>query len=76
MIARLQAWLAAIGLALALAMGAWLKGRSAARAEAQAREDEVYRKTRGRIDAINTDGLSDDDVTDRLRDHAKRPRDL
>ena len=49
MIARLQAWLAAIGLALALALGAWLKGRSAARSEAQAREDEEYRKTRGAI---------------------------
>lgn len=77
MIARLQAWLAALGLALALALGAWLKGRARGRHEAQAREDQDYRRTRERIDHAATDDLSDDAVRERLQRHARKwPRDL
>lgn len=77
MIARIQAWLAALGVALLGIGAAWLRGRSAGRTEAQARQDQEYRETRGRIDAVqDAEHASDDDVARRLREHAKRPRDL
>jgi hypothetical protein len=74
MIARIKGWLAAIGLALVSVLGAWLKGRSRGRADAQAREDAAYRETRERIDHAgnDVDSASDADVDRRLRDHAKR----
>lgn len=77
MIARIQAWLAALGVALLGIGAAWLRGRSAGRGEAKARDDKAYRETRGRIDAVESnEHASDDDVARRLRDHAKRARDL
>lgn len=65
-------WLIGALAALAGVIGAWLNGRSQGRADAKARQDADYRKTRERMDAVSTDGLSDDDVAERLRDHAKR----
>ena len=70
----MTAWLIGALVALAGVIGAWLKGRSQGRADAQAREDRAYRNTRDRIDHAgnDVDGASDDDVARRLRDHAKR----
>ncbi|MTH33073.1 hypothetical protein GL279_00475 [Paracoccus limosus] len=71
MLARIQAWLAALGVALAAVLGAWLRGRSQGKADAQARQDKAYRETRGKIDAVEDHGkLSDADVRERLRKHA------
>lgn len=73
MIARLQAWLAVAGAAVAAIIAAWLKGRSQGRADAKARQDADYRETRERMDAVSTDDLDDAAVADRLRQHVKRP---
>ena len=71
MLARIQAWLAALGIALAAILGAWLRGRSAGKADAQARQDKAYRDTREKIDAVEDPGkLSDADVREQLRKHA------
>lgn len=72
MISRIQAWLAALGVALAAILGAWLRGRSQGKADAQARQDADYRETRGRIDDAgkDVDSLSDADIRERLRKHA------
>ena len=66
-------WLIGALAALAGVIGAWLKGRSQGRADAKARQDADYRKTRERMDAVSTDGLDDAAVADRLRQHVKRP---
>lgn len=78
MFGKLQAWLAALGVALLGIGAAWLRGRSQGNADAAARDDKAYRETRERIDnATNdNDGLSDGAVRDRLREHAKRAGDL
>ena len=72
MIARLQAWLAVAGAAVAAIIAAWLKGRSQGRADAKARQDADYRKTRERIDHAGNDAHSIDDgeLDRRLHDHA------
>lgn len=71
MIGKIKGWLAALGVALAAILGAWLRGRSAGKADAQARQDAAYRETRGKIDAVEDPGkLSDADVRERLRKHA------
>lgn len=71
MITRIKGWLAALGLALVAILGAWLKGRSRGRADAQAREDAAYRETRERIDHAgnDVDSLDRDSLDDRLRKH-------
>ena len=68
----MTAWLIGALVALAGVIGAWLKGRGQGRADARAKQDADYRETRERMDAVSTDGLSDDDVVRRLRDHAQR----
>ena len=70
MLPRIKAWLAALGVALAAILGAWLRGRSAGKADAQARQDAAYRDTREKIDAVEDPGkLPDADVRERLRKH-------
>ena len=68
----MTAWLIGALAALAGVIGAWLRGRSQGRADARAKQDADYRETRERMDAVSTDGLSDDDVRRRLRGHAER----
>ena len=70
----MTAWLIGALAALAGVIGAWLKGRSQGRADAKARQDADYRKTRRRMDDAgnDADGASDDDVRRRLRGHAER----
>lgn len=74
MLGRIQAWLAALGVALAAIGAAWLRGRSQGKADARARQDQAYRETTERIhDATEANrDLSDDDVDRKLRDHASR----
>ena len=63
MIARIQAWLAALGVALLGIGAAWLRGRSAGRADAQARQDKAYVDT---VERANEADLSrGDDAADR-----------
>ena len=64
--------IAAVGLALAGLVTAWLRGRRTGRAEAQAAQDRSYIDTRRRMDDATDDvgQLGDDDVARRLRDHA------
>lgn len=66
-------WLIGALAALAGVIAAWLKGRSQGRADARAKQDADYRKSRERIDAVSTDDLDDAAVADRLRQHVKRP---
>lgn len=72
MIARLQAWFAALGVALVAIGAAWLRGRSQGAADAQARQDAAYRETRERMDDAgkDADGLSAAELRERLRKHA------
>ena len=71
MISRIQAWLAALGIAIAAILGAWIRGLSQGKADAQARQDAAYRETREKIDAVEDPGkLSDADIRERLRKHA------
>lgn len=65
--------LAATGLALAGLVTAWVRGRRAGRADAQAAQDRSYIDTRRRMDDATDDlgGLGDDAVAERLRDHAR-----
>ena len=67
-------WLIAALGAVAAVIAAWLRGRGQGRADAKSRQNADYRETRERIDhaGTNIDGLSDDAVADRLRDHAER----
>ena len=66
-------WLIGALAALAGVIAAWLKGRSQGRADARAKQDADYVDTRRRMDNVpGTDGLDDDSVDRRLRDHAKR----
>ena len=69
-------WLIGALAALAGVIGAWLKGRSQGRADARAKSDADYRKSRERIDHAGNDAHSIDDgeLDRRLHDHAgKRP---
>lgn len=71
MIGKIKGWIAALGVALAAILGAWLRGRSAGRVDAQARQDKAYRDTREKIDAVEDTGrLSDADVRERSRKRA------
>lgn len=65
-------WLIGALAALAGVIGAWLKGRSQGRADARAKQDADYRKSRERIDHAgkDVDSLSDADIRERLRKHA------
>ena len=70
-IGKIQAWLAALGVALAAILGAWRRGRSAGKADAQGRQDKAYRDTREKIDAVEDPiGVSDAELRERLRKHA------
>lgn len=74
MLTRAKLWLAALAVALAGIIGAWLKGRGQGRADARARQNADYRQTRERIDDATDDlaDVPDADIAKRLRDHAKR----
>ena len=74
MLARLKGWLAALGAALAVILAAFVKGRAAGKADAQAKRDAAYRDTTERVsdagkDAWTADG---DAVRDRLREHTRK----
>ena len=65
-------WLIGALAALAGVIAALLKGRSQGRADARAKQDADYRKSRERIDHAgkDVDSLSDADIRERLRKHA------
>lgn len=68
MITQIKGWLAALGLALVAALGAWLKGRSRGRADVQAREDAATIDTIRKVqDAKDRSRDAGGDWRERLR---------
>lgn len=65
--------LAGAGMGVATVLAAWLLGRRAGQAEAQAAQDRSYIDTRRRMDDATDDlgGLDDAAVAERLRDHVR-----
>lgn len=72
---RLKAWAIGVGAVLVAIVGAYLRGRSDANAEAHERELNEYVETRRRIDE-NTIPNNADGARNWLRDRAKRDGDL
>lgn len=71
MLARIQGWLAGLGVALVAVGAAWLKGRSAGTSAARARDDEAYRETVERVKDADLSSGSDADDRDWLRKRGK-----
>lgn len=75
MLGRIQAWLAALGVALAAIAAAWFKGRSQGNADAKARQDAADNDAYRRMNDAGTDAYRIDAnaVDDRLRKHTTKP---
>lgn len=69
---KLKGWLAALGAALAVILAAFVKGRAAGKADAQAKQDAAYRETVERVK--DADVSRGDDAADRdwLHQRGKR----
>ena len=75
MLGRIQAWLAALGVALAAIAATWLKGRSQGKADVKAQQDAADNDAYRRMNDAGTDAyrIDADAVDDRLRKHTTKP---